>query len=458
LRYELLLALGDAQWKAGEEAGSRASFRAAADLARDMGDADRLAMAAVGAAGLGFEGAEMYDDPVPLLEEAVAALGPDRSALRARVLAAYARATIFAGDARATRDASLEAVDIARGVGDRRTLIEALAARFWVGWGEDPDDAVAAADELLSLTASLPDLHYRAEAHICRLMSRLQLGRREEAIADADALRTLSGETAHDRYRWYSLSWDATIAVMEGRFADAKQLAQSAVDIGFTLRGAAAAFAYVTQLSLVFWAEGALGDIAAATASAPELEGSVLQDTILTFLLAESGRTEEAVAALADATGGDLDRYAGMSRLPALAFLANTSATLGVTDHAAELYERLLPDERCHVVIPRWLSGGVVTGPVPYFLGRLKHLQADPAGAVPHYERALAMNEELHSWGSQARTLLDYAAALLDLPEPDMGRAVQAVASARTIVEEVGMPQVIPYLESLEERAGADSP
>ncbi|MBV9285920.1 MAG: hypothetical protein JO176_14960 [Acidimicrobiia bacterium] len=144
-----------------------------------------------------------------------------------------------------------------------------------------------------------------------------------------------------------------------------RRQAARAVDIGFPLRGAAAAFAYVTQLNLVFWAEGALGDIAAATSSAAELEGSVLQDTILTFLLAESGRTEEAVAALAAATSGDLDRYAGMSRLPALAFLANTSATLGVADHAAELYERLVPDERCHVVIPRWLSGGVVTGPVP---------------------------------------------------------------------------------------------
>jgi len=186
------------------------------------------------------------------------------------------------------------------------------------------------------------------------------------------------------------------------------------------------------------------------TRRSPELEGSVLQDTILTFLLAESGRTEEAVAALAAATSGDLDRYAGMSRLPALAFLANTSATLGVADHAAELYERLVPDERCHVVIPRWLSGGVVTGPVPYFLGRLKHLQGDPASAVRHYERTLAMNEELCSWGSQARTLLDYAAALLALLEPDTARAATSLASARAIVEEVGMPQVIPYLESLE--------
>jgi predicted ATPase/DNA-binding SARP family transcriptional activator len=452
LRYDILLTLGDAQWKAGEEASSRASFRAAADLARQVGDTERLAMAAVGAAGLGFEGAEMYDDPVPLLEEALGALGPEQSVLRARVLAAYARATIFVGDADTTRAASREALATARRLGDRRTLIEVLAAWFWVGWGDDADDAAAAADELLSLTESLPDLHYRAEAHICRLLSRLQLGRRDEAMADIDALRELSRATAHDRYRWYSLSWDATIAVMEGRFADAKQLAQDAVSIGFPLRGPAAAIAYMTQLSLVFWAEGALGDVLAGVDSSPELEGSPLQDTVLTFLLAESGRLDEALASFASATAGGFDQYSGMSRLPAVAFLANASATLGIADHAAELYERLLPDQHCHVVIPRWLSGGVVTGPVPYFLGRLRHLLGDPAGAIPHYERALVMNEELHSWPSQARVQLDLAAALLDLPEPDATAAAVALAAGRAIVEQVGMPQVGPYLEGLERR------
>jgi tetratricopeptide (TPR) repeat protein len=271
-------------------------------------------------------------------------------------------------------------------------------------------------------------------------------------MADADALRALSMETAHDRYRWYSLSWDATVAVMEGRFEDAKQLAQDAVAIGFPLRGPAAAFAYMTHLSLVFWAEGALGDVLAGVDSSPELEGSPLQDTVLTFLLAESGRLDEAMAAFSNATADGFDQYSGMSRLPAVAFLANASATLGVADHAAELYERLLPDQHCHVVIPRWLSGGVVTGPVPYFLGRLRHLQGDPAGALPHYERALVMNEELHSWPSQARVQLDLALALLDLSEPSAEDAGAALAAGRTIVERVGMPQVVPYLESLEER------
>jgi DNA-binding SARP family transcriptional activator len=451
LRYDVLLSLGDAQWKAGDEAGSRGSFRSAAALARHVGDVNRLAMAAVGAVGLGFEGAEMYDNPVPLLEEALGALGPERSVLRARVLAAYARANIFIGDPDATRAASTEALETARRLGDRRTLIEALAAWFWVGWGDDAAAAAVAADELLSLTELLPDLHYRAEARICRLLSRLQLGRRDEAIADLDALRALSSETAHDRYRWYSLSWDATIAVMEGRFADAKQLAQDAITIGFPLRGPAAAFAYFTQLSLVFWAEGSLTDILSGVDTAPELEGSQLQDTVLTFLLAESGQVEEAAAAFESAVADGFDRYSGMSRLPALAFLANASATLGIPDHAAELYERLLGDQHCHVVIPRWLSGGVVTGPVPYFLGRLRHLLGDPEGAIPHYERALAMDEDLHSWPSQARVQLDYASALLDLREPDAHKAATALAAGRAIVERVGMPQVLPYLESLEQ-------
>src|SRR5207244_12713590 len=89
-RCDLLLALGETQWRAGDTPKARRTFTEAASIARSLHDSNRLAAAAVGyGEGSGaYEFAEGADDIlVGLLEEALAALEswrPPRSSRRQR--------------------------------------------------------------------------------------------------------------------------------------------------------------------------------------------------------------------------------------------------------------------------------------------------------------------------------------------------------------------------------------
>src|SRR5207253_9973997 len=92
-RCELLLALGEAQWRAGETAKSKDTLERAAAIARRLGAVEHLGQAALGyGAGLGGFGVANRADErlVALLEEALEVLPPDDSLLRVRLLARLA--------------------------------------------------------------------------------------------------------------------------------------------------------------------------------------------------------------------------------------------------------------------------------------------------------------------------------------------------------------------------------
>ena len=74
-RGPLLLARGDALLRAGEPAAARAAFGEAAALARRAGDAELLARAALGYAGLAVTIIDLDEEAVALLEEALADAG-----------------------------------------------------------------------------------------------------------------------------------------------------------------------------------------------------------------------------------------------------------------------------------------------------------------------------------------------------------------------------------------------
>src|SRR5205814_9715774 len=90
---ELLLALGDARSRAGDATGARNAFVEAADIARRAGLSRALAQAAIGYGGrIVWVRAGRDERLVPLLEEALQALGDADHDLRARLLARLAGA------------------------------------------------------------------------------------------------------------------------------------------------------------------------------------------------------------------------------------------------------------------------------------------------------------------------------------------------------------------------------
>jgi DNA-binding SARP family transcriptional activator len=135
---DLLLALGEARARGGDEAGAKESFLRAAEIARRAGMAERLGRAALGYGGR-WVWTVMRGDPhiIPLLEEALEALPRVDSALRARLLARLAGGPLKAqGDASRARRFALtrEAVQTARRLDDPAVLAWALDGRKVAIW------------------------------------------------------------------------------------------------------------------------------------------------------------------------------------------------------------------------------------------------------------------------------------------------------------------------------------
>jgi DNA-binding SARP family transcriptional activator len=181
-RTELLLACGRASHAAYELTDAVAAFRLAARSASSIGD---VALLTEAASELAFvtEFAMADDDTVELLVQALRAVPLD-SARRVDLLAGLAR-TMPRKDQRG-RSHAAAAVALARRLDDPRALTIALATWVLVTWGpRDPASRLTAIDEVIALGGELAWSDMVAEARNWRAATLLQLGRPDEAAADA---------------------------------------------------------------------------------------------------------------------------------------------------------------------------------------------------------------------------------------------------------------------------------
>src|SRR5688500_1595296 len=129
-RLRLLISLGEAQRRAGDVAHREILLRAC-ELARQLGDADALAEAALANTRgyIASVAGAVDEDRVAALEAAVLALPSDDSAIRARLLCTLGLELSFAGAWERRVALSDEAVAMARRVGHAEALADVLMAR-----------------------------------------------------------------------------------------------------------------------------------------------------------------------------------------------------------------------------------------------------------------------------------------------------------------------------------------
>jgi tetratricopeptide (TPR) repeat protein len=447
-RCDLLLALGEAQDRAGDTEAARRTFEQAADTARELGDPMALGRAAIGFGGqwaLVLTAGVRDESRRDLLEEALAALPGDDSTLRAKVLGRLGLCLRFAGTREEGAALSAQAVAMARRLGDGATLAYTLCNRHATLLG--PDDVTGrleTANEILRLAETTANRELALRGHALRAYDLLEIGDVAAADRDLEAHARAAQELRRPFDLWLSATCGIHRALLDGRFDEAERASSVAAAMARRVPGQQAAaenaqMAFTIQQYTLRRARGGLEQLASTIEHAverypavPAWRGALSQLYCLVGRTTEARREFEQIAAN---EFGRLPRDAVW--LGTMAALAELSAAFSDTERAAALYQMLLPyaDRNCTV------GFSVSFGPTARYLGLLATALSRPEEAALHFERALGMARRMAARPWLAHAQGDYAAMLLRRDAPgDRARAQRLAADAGEAARELGMP------------------
>ena len=452
-RGELLLARGTAEMHAGDD-HARESFTAALQRARQAGDAELLSRVALAFGGFGLSPGMVDEMLVDTLEEALEALDPADSPLRARLLVRLAVAIYWSDTAERRMALVDEAVEMARRLRDPATIAYVLDQGYIATSGPDSAErGLAWAYELFELAdeAGDPELAVRARTwHINLLLELDDLPAADMAIAALDRIAT---DVRDPRARSYVPLHRARRALMEGRPEDAGRLIDEGVQLAWSLHDSTVPILAGAQLFALRRYQGRLAELENTVRQfADQLPGMPAWRCGLAILYLDHGREAEARR--------EYERLAdkGFAVLPrdnvwtvAIALLSELCVELDDREHAPLLEELLLPLAERNVVSPE----GFFAGPVSRYLALLAITRRDWAVAAERLAQARAAAERLHLPPTTALVDLDEALLLLRRDGPgDRDRARRLVADDRAVAAELGADGIVGRAERLAAELG----
>lgn len=412
LRCDLLLAIGEAQMRAGDAPAARETFAQAAETARTAQLAEQLGRAALGYGGrFAWSRAGGDNRVVSLLEEALGALDDADSTTRVHLLARLAGALRDIPTRERAAALSAQAVEMARRLADPAALAFALDARHVVIWGPDSgEERGAITDELNRLAQEAQDPERAFQARFWRLEWLFEFGDLPAVRAELDAAARAAERLRQPAQLWYVAVTQALLALFEGRLDEAEGLIEQAFTRGRQAQSWEAQVYYRMQMFGLRSARGGLEEIEETIVqSVEEYPAYRVFRCVLASVYAELGREVECRAVFEDLA---VDDFAGLPRdeewLFGMTLLASVCARLRDRRRAALLYELLSPyADRNALSVPDLSTGAVsrVLGLLAATTGQRKH-------ARTHFEHALELNGRMGARPWLARTQHDYAILL----------------------------------------------
>ncbi|HVL06732.1 MAG TPA: AAA family ATPase [Acidimicrobiales bacterium] len=351
-RGELLTRQGEAHLAAGDIPAARTAYQEAAVIARRRGDAELLARAALGL-GAGFGGFEVrLLDPVQveLLEEALQALDPRPSMLRAWVLARLSVALSFMDAEPRRRALSEDAVAMARELEDPAVLGYALAGHCDVMPG--PDDCelrLAESTEVVRLARAAGDRPLELLGRRLRVEALLEMGEIGEVDAEIERFAQVADQIRQPLYRWYVPLWRGMRELMRREIGAAARHCEIAEEIGALAHSENARFLTFTQWWVRQCYEGRYAEAGRAMAALVEPEHGAPGTTAAGWpypavVAAQLGEHERARGLLEQWMAAGLERRIRDSEwLPETAQLAEVAVLTGCRSAAGLLYDQLRP-------------------------------------------------------------------------------------------------------------------
>ena len=390
-RCEVLLALGRAQWRAGNET-ARLTFRTVATSAARRGDAAQLARAALGHSARYHEAGYTGPRGGALLEQALAALGPGDSPRRALLLSRLAGNVAFSAEERdRASSVSAEALAMARRLGDEDILLAALMARHaTLLHVRQLDERLTLSEEFMQLGGGRREL--LVERRHWRLYDLLEAGDVRTARRETPALEAMAREMRQPQWLSIAAGWRGIWAELAGDADAAERCAEECLNEGQRAGMRDALSTWVAKLLMLRMRQGRLHEIASLVEQF--VQGGDVRRTgwrsALGLILADTGDVDRArtiyreeLACFADA----MPQF----WLTSTAILSELCARLHDAAGARRLYRELAPFARRNVVV----AYSSCWGPVERYLALLAATFGDEAARARHARCALAIATDL---------------------------------------------------------------
>jgi DNA-binding SARP family transcriptional activator len=429
-RAELLIALGHARDRAGERALARAAFFDAAALARARGDAELLARAALGYGGLATVIAAADPQATALLEEALASAPRESRATAARLRARLAVELYYADPGRAL-ELSARAVADAGRIGDAATLAATLNARRVALWSPAHADArLGLADDMIAAAEAAGDSEAVLQGRNWRVVDLLELGRVQETTAEIDTYEALADELGLPHFRWYVPLWRAGLAMLAGRWSQARRLAEQALTLGRQADDPNAPLLVRIQHGHALDAQRRIAELdrawyAEMAASSPV---SAAWAVSLSVIDAQTGHIDQARRLVAELARDGCSAFPMDANWHTACDLADAAALVGDRDAAASLHAMLAPHANLFPVIARAIA---CYGSTEYYVGRLAAVLGRHDEAQARLRRAVTENERVGAEPRVALALLRLGEVLTARSQRDQARDTLTDAIAR---------------------------
>jgi tetratricopeptide (TPR) repeat protein len=256
-----------------------------------------------------------------------------------------------------------------------------------------------------------------------RVVDLLELGRVEEAAAEIDAYEVLADEVALPHFSWYVPLWRATLAALAGRWAEAGELTEQALELAGRADDPNGPLFAGIQYHYNLHSQRRLGEMdrtrlveggARSPAGAEWLVNLALMD-------AETGAIEDARRLVSELARDGCRAFAMDVNWHAACVLAEAAVIVGDREAGAALYALLEPHAHLFPLIARAVA---CLGSAEYFVGRLAGLLGRHDEAEARLRRAVAENDRAGAEPRAALALLRLAEALADRGERDAAREV----------------------------------
>ena len=219
---DIQLELGTAWHFAGSALDAIEAFKAAAEIARGLGDAELLSRAAIGLEDACWRPGIADQEVQELLEEATSALGEQESTLRVGLLSALARVLTYRGEHERAAIVRASAIQLARRIGDRRGLADLLMRAYWARGTKPLEEILEMLGEARDLGGELGDLDIEVGARAFRVITWLALGDVEAARRELAGYLEFANRTRQPFQLSAAEHIGSAIALCEGHLDEAE--------------------------------------------------------------------------------------------------------------------------------------------------------------------------------------------------------------------------------------------